>query len=220
MRKPVIRVIDLSGNQLGDRGALCFAELLFADQRIVALSLTSNGTGDRGGAAVFAAMSVNASLVSLNVGTTSGVGRNTFGAKACAAMGRTLAENRVLSELDVSMTGMTADTIGTISEGLAQNRTLSVLNLPNNNIQSRGTVPFINACMQTRISELFVARNHIRDDVSAVFAPFLRTSRTIRVLGIVGDCLTRRFTAAILEPPSPSASSLLIWQTTPSAQRA
>jgi hypothetical protein len=52
--KPVVRVIDLSGNQIGNRGAIYFADLLLHTTRIISLNLASNSITDEGAEALFA----------------------------------------------------------------------------------------------------------------------------------------------------------------------
>jgi Ran GTPase-activating protein (RanGAP) involved in mRNA processing and transport len=197
---PLIRVLSLSGNTIGDLGCAAFADLLLQSERIIALDLSSNSIGDHGASTIFQSIGHNKSIYSLRLGSTSAVGRNSFGMEAIIDLEQMLIANKTLAELDLSMSEITADHVDVFARGMQVNHNLEVLILANNNIQSRGAATVLAACAHSRIQELNLAGNHMADDVGPAFAKFLHSSSRIRVLNLSGNNLTARFTAAIAGP--------------------
>jgi Ran GTPase-activating protein (RanGAP) involved in mRNA processing and transport len=198
-QKPIIRVIDLSGNQIGNHGAMYFADLLMHAPHIISLNLASNSITDQGIEAVFYALCQNTSLVSLDIGSTSAVGRNSFGPRSCRVLARMLQQNVVLSTLNISMAEITTDSILTICDGIAHNRTLHELDLSNNNILSKGASAFLAACAQSRIRDLRLGYNQLRDDLAPALSKYLHKNRAIRSLDLTGNYFTKRFTSAVTD---------------------
>jgi hypothetical protein len=60
-----------------------------------------------------------------------------------------------------------------IASGLATNRGLQVLTLSCNNIRSTGTPALLAALLTSQVTELHLASNHPKDDVSPHFAILL-----------------------------------------------
>ena len=77
-------LVDLEGNELGDQGALCLAELLRQSTDLVWLGLGACGIGPLGGVALASALSESRSLTALDLassGAMSGPVRNSLGRK-------------------------------------------------------------------------------------------------------------------------------------------
>jgi Ran GTPase-activating protein (RanGAP) involved in mRNA processing and transport len=201
---PECRVLRLSGNSFGDSGASSIATLLLQSRKLISLEIASCGISDSGARCIFEALQRNKTLVGLHAGSGSGVSRNALGPASVEALCATLRQNRVLSELNLSMTEITAESIEMIAAGLALNQALQILTLSHNNIQSRGTASLLNALLTSRVAELHLASNHLKDDVGPHFASFLAESRRLMHLDLSGNSLTQRFAQTIAIPLSTS----------------
>ena len=62
--------VDLEGNELGDRGALCLAELLRQSTHLAWLGLGACGVGPLGGGALASALSESRSLTALDLSSS------------------------------------------------------------------------------------------------------------------------------------------------------
>ena len=77
-------LVDLEGNELGDRGAVCLAELVRQSRDLVWLGLGSNGIGPLGGVALATALAESRSLTALDLSSSAamtGPVRNSLGRK-------------------------------------------------------------------------------------------------------------------------------------------
>ena len=76
--------VDLEGNELGDRGALCVAELLRQSTHLAWLGLGACGIGPLGGVALASALSESRSLTALDLSSSAAMAgpvRNSLGRK-------------------------------------------------------------------------------------------------------------------------------------------
>lgn len=194
-----IKVVCISGNNIGDKGAAAFSTLLQSTSRIISVDISSNSIGDLGCSLIFKALKENKSVIQLKIGSSSGVARNTLGVKSIQQMAEMFSENKVLSEIDLSMTEITADTIQAISKGLKENKTIQVINLQNNNMQTKGASYLLRALVNSQIRELNFSNNHIGDVASKEFANFFQTNKSLNTLNISGNSFTAKFTGAIAE---------------------
>lgn len=199
-KHPNFKVIRLSGNSLGDLGALDMADLLLQTNSIISLDLSSNSIGDEGAASLFNALRHNMSVAFLHVGSVSGVSRNSFGNRAINELSLMFHDNRILSEINLSMTEISTEDITILTSGLSQNKTLKSIHLSNNNLRSKGAVNLLNGLLSSQIAELYLGSNHLKDDCAPYFANFLSNNKSLKKLDLSGNNLTHRFTSAIALP--------------------
>jgi Ran GTPase-activating protein (RanGAP) involved in mRNA processing and transport len=100
------------------------------------------------------------------------------------------------------MTEITAEHIETISMGLSVNRAVLVLTLSCNNIRSKGTAVLLASLLTSRVMELHLASNHLKDDVGPHVASLLAENQTLKHLDLSGNSLTQRFAQTIAIPLS------------------
>jgi Ran GTPase-activating protein (RanGAP) involved in mRNA processing and transport len=195
--KPGIRVVDLTDNQIGTKGALRFARLIYGTNRLISVSLGSNSIADEGVEALFHALCTNISVVAVDLGSAAPVGRNSFGLRASRTLSKMLRHNLALSSLNISMCELTADLITIVADGLSQNGTLSELELSCNSIRSKGAAALLSACIKSRIVRLGLASNEIGDEVAPIVTQYLTKNQYVKSLDLSANMFTKRFAIAI-----------------------
>jgi Ran GTPase-activating protein (RanGAP) involved in mRNA processing and transport len=74
--------------------------------------------------------------------------------------------------------------------------------LSNNNIRSKSIAILLNAPLTSQVTELHLASNDLKDDVSPHFASLLAENQALKHLDISGNGLTQRFTQTTAIPLS------------------
>ena len=97
-------VLNLSKNNIGDRGVEKLMDAIRFCRSLVSLNLSSNEISGIGFGHIFEAMKTNESIIDLNVSSTEGVNRNRMTKKAAVLLKEMLIENQFIETL--RMTGI------------------------------------------------------------------------------------------------------------------
>ena len=156
----VVKTLWLSGNAMGDRGAVALADLLKANCNICQVILGLNEIGATGAVAISGAlMKDGAALDVLCMGGNFGVGD--LGA---SAIGEALGKNTSLIELWLRDNGIGIKGAQTLADGLRHNATLKELWLGGNDIGDEGAAALANTIRSSgTISVMDLSNNGISD---------------------------------------------------------
>ncbi|KOO27154.1 hypothetical protein Ctob_012414 [Chrysochromulina tobinii] len=128
----VLTELNLTGNNIGDEGAVAIAEALKVNAAVTNLFLIYNNIGDEGAIAIAEALKVNAVVTNLHLDA------NNIGAEGAKAIAEALKVNAVLTALGLCDSDIGDDGANAIAEALKVNSVLTELNLESNNIGDTG----------------------------------------------------------------------------------
>ena len=112
--------LNISGNNLGNRGASALAGALHVNSALTKLGLSLNGIDDDGAAALGAALRVNRTLTCLHLG------RNRVGTAGAAALGEALRVNAVVGRASaVKSTAFSRRTVESTAKASSRLRSAS-----------------------------------------------------------------------------------------------
>lgn len=97
-----IAVLNLTKNNLGDRGVYHLMQVVRYNRSLVALDLASNEISGAGFGYVFDAMCTNDSIISMNLSTHESANRNRLTKHSAIKLKQMLIENNFLEILDIS----------------------------------------------------------------------------------------------------------------------
>ncbi|CAF1540590.1 unnamed protein product [Adineta steineri] len=124
--------LNLSTNQLGDKGAQAAAKALQKNTTLTKLYLNQNQIGDEGAQVLGEALQNNTTLTILMLGN------NQIGDKGAQALGEVLQKNATLIELGLIYNQIGDKGAQVLGEALQNNTTLTILMLGNNQIGDKG----------------------------------------------------------------------------------
>ena len=97
-----ISVLDLTKNNLGDKGVFHLMQVVSQSRSLVVLNLSSNEISSVGFGYIFDGMCTNESIINLNLSTYENFNRNRLTKKASAKLKKMLIENNFLEILNLS----------------------------------------------------------------------------------------------------------------------
>ncbi|KAJ3050490.1 hypothetical protein HK097_008553 [Rhizophlyctis rosea] len=121
-----LRLLDLSYNHIGDRGAKLIGDLLKDDVQLEVLNLVSNNIGSEGAGAIARALHVNDKLHTLNIGD------NPLTDDGGMHFAEMLQINTTLRTLHLPHTSLRSTSLIAFSTVLRNNTSLQTLNIANN----------------------------------------------------------------------------------------
>lgn len=127
LEHPSLKVLDLSHNQIGDRGARALGKLMGSSQ-LETLTLYDNCIGDPGAKALSHALSKNPRLLSLNLAL------NRLQDDGGEALVNSLLKNSFLLHINLAANELTVQTAQTLHKVLLRNSSLKSINLSGNNL--------------------------------------------------------------------------------------
>eukprot|EP00842_Homolaphlyctis_polyrhiza_P002430 jgi/Hompol1/3188/HPOL_006393-RA len=121
-----VRCVDLSYNEIGDRGAFSIAKVLKDDISIEVLILRSNNITGDGAAAIAKSLTYNEKLVTLDISA------NSIGDDGGMALATLLQVNANISDLNLSGCSLAATSLIAFATVLQSNSSVMTLNLSDN----------------------------------------------------------------------------------------
>lgn len=97
-----ISVLDLTKNNLGDKGVWHLMQVVRHNRSLVVLNLSSNEISTVGFGYIFEAMCTNESIINLNLSTYENFNRNRLTKKSAGKLKRMLIENNFIEILNLS----------------------------------------------------------------------------------------------------------------------
>eukprot|EP00002_Diphylleia_rotans_P024644 TRINITY_DN4873_c0_g2_i3.p1 TRINITY_DN4873_c0_g2~~TRINITY_DN4873_c0_g2_i3.p1 ORF type:complete len:726 (-),score=136.02 TRINITY_DN4873_c0_g2_i3:110-2287(-) len=176
--------LDLSANQLQDRGTIALASMLITNQSLVLIDLRSNDIGHHGAISLSEALKLNKCLTQLDLGVASGSNRNHIGIRGAQALSEALAQNQVLTALSISGNGVSVAGAEALSQGLYENTSLLRLDIASNGIDALGCEALCKSLMRSPIEELIMSRNNIGDLGAANLDKVIKFPSSLRYLDI------------------------------------
>ena len=183
----VVKTLWLSGNAMGDRGAVALADLLKANCNIYQVILGLNEISETGAVAISKAlMEDDAVLDVLCMGGNFGVGD--LGA---SAIGGALGKNTSLIELWLRNNGIGIKGAQTLADGLRHNATLKQLWLGGNVVGDEGAAALANAIRSSgTISVVDLSNNGISDVGASSLRDALERNFSIVKFDLSGNNIT------------------------------
>ncbi|XP_075893793.1 dynein regulatory complex subunit 5-like [Nelusetta ayraudi] len=164
---PSLKVLDLSHNQIGDRGARALGKLL-GSSKLETLTLYDNSIGDPGAKAIGHALSKNPRLWSLNLAL------NRVQDDGGEALVSGLMKNSLLLHLNLAANELTTRTAVALHEALLCNNSLKAINLSGNNLGVDGVKALEEMLHHnTSITELDIRLTEAREKSASVIAQAL-----------------------------------------------
>jgi Ran GTPase-activating protein (RanGAP) involved in mRNA processing and transport len=120
---PTVTEVDLSYNNIGDRGAIAFADLLRKNNSIQFISFAYNNIGPEGARALADALMFNMTVVSISLRG------NDIGDEGGIALGTMLRGNNILVSLDLGACGLQTKSLVVLSQALQTHPALCSLNI-------------------------------------------------------------------------------------------
>lgn len=129
--------LQLSGNVLGDDGAMRLASLLARNAHLTSLDIRGTGLGQAAFGVLLASLTTHPSLTSLDASSLKSEGRMYMGVQGCKALAKVLKHNAVLRRLSLANAGLVAEGVSAVVRGLQLNRTLVSLDLACNDLTQK-----------------------------------------------------------------------------------
>lgn len=183
----VVKTLWLSGNAMGDRGAVALADLLKANCNICQVILGLNEIGATGAVAISEALMEDGAVLDvLCMGGNFGVGD--LGA---SAIGRALGKNTSLIELWLRDNGIGIKGAQALADGLRHNVTLKQQWLGGNDMGDEGAAALANAIRSSgTISIMDLSNNGISDVGASSLRDALERNFSIVKLDLSGNNIT------------------------------
>lgn len=129
---PGLIELDLSHNQIGDRGARAVGKFINNHSQLVTLNLCDNSIRGAGAQAIAHALTKNTTLTTLNLRM------NRLADEGGQAVCRSLLKNTTLHDLNLGSNDLTEPTAAILSQVVVQNSTLSTIDLSCNRLGPDG----------------------------------------------------------------------------------
>lgn len=151
--------INLSMNEIGDKGALALASVLKVNKTVTCLNLTDCAIKDMVAEALFKALEANTSIKEINLSYNS---ITSGGIKALANM---LKANNTITKIHLAGNNIGDEGAKLLAEAVNDNTSLSTLGLEECNIGNDGASALLNILDKTAIEELLLESNDIDDNI-------------------------------------------------------
>ncbi len=196
--------LSLSGEHVGDDGAVALALALADDQRLRMLDLWSNGIGPSGATALAAAIAANSKLDKLYLN------ENKIGVEGATALAEGIGSPKsALTTLWLSRNGLGDAGAVALANGLSKYkaRRLQVLDLWENGITAKGGKSLAEALRTNgALVTLELRGNSLGDDGAWAFASLMPNSRALSTLDLSSNGITPAGAQVLLEGLKRSSS--------------
>jgi len=176
-----LRELDLTGNSIGDTGAVDIANLL-NQSSLTKLILTENSIRDNGMAALAKTLATNTTLKILGLGALTFNLLSPASAREIATMLRT---NTALTELYLNNCALGHWGANSLADGLQHNHTLKTLHACGNSITMSAAVALTNTALQ----HLRLTANWIDTEGAKALASALMINTTLQTLDLGGNMI-------------------------------
>ena len=159
-----ISILNLSKNNIGNKGAILLSNAIRKNNSLVSLNLTSNCITSKGGEHLLNSLINQQSLIEFNINSCEGINRNRISFLGIKNIEKVLFYNLFLENFCVSGNGIKNEGLIFIFNGLNTNQTLHYLDVSNNDINLNGienTFCKINIC---KLIELNISDNFFGDE--------------------------------------------------------
>jgi hypothetical protein len=154
----VVTTLYLSGNNIGDEGAIAIAEALKVNAVLTELNLQLNSIGHDGAKAIAEALKVNTVLNELHLY------RNNIGDDGAKAIAEALKVNAVVTTLSLWDNSIGDEGAIAIAEALKVNAVVTTLSLSDNNIGDEGAIAIAEALkVNAVLTKLWLGGNGMGD---------------------------------------------------------
>jgi len=179
-----LKVLDLSHNELGRKGAEHLAELLESNEGLDDLDITRTGISMPGIASICAAMRRNCTLQTLRMSDT--VPFRTVESELGSHLGRMLQFNSTLKSLDISKIQLRDEGLRVVSSQLLKyNRSLTSLTVSGNSISMEGASALAELLSHGNVlAHLNISANNLRDEGAAHLANALQYNSGLESLDV------------------------------------
>ena len=161
LAKSMVVELNLSMNNVGDRGAAALAHALEKNRQLQRLELANNGVGAKGACALVEALATNKSLRVLDLYG------NQVGLEGCRAFADAFSSQTCcIQKLMLGANGIGDEEVSLLANGLCKNKKLRELNLTGNTITSEGASSLAEMLKTNRSLTHLSMSSHALDDAS------------------------------------------------------
>jgi Ran GTPase-activating protein (RanGAP) involved in mRNA processing and transport len=169
--------VNLSKNQLGSKGCIEVCTIVKKNYSIIEINISNNNITNEGSSQIIAQLMCD-HLVSINLSSEENFRKNTLG--YCEPL-KHLMLLPTLSFLNLSGVGIPSECFEKILVPLSKNQTLVHLNLSNNNSIKSVFKDFINAISTSKVEELIISSNKLKDKQLDYLSKVIGTSSLIKL---------------------------------------
>eukprot|EP00051_Salpingoeca_urceolata_P027896 m.483805 g.483805 ORF g.483805 m.483805 type:complete len:644 (+) comp23084_c0_seq1:2572-4503(+) len=202
-RFPVIHVLNLGGNKIGNSGATALGAGIAVSTSIKTLVLDNNTIKDEGAEGLAQGLARNASITRVNLAD------NRFHSKGATSIGAALKSNATVVYLDLSGNELGAGGGQGLAAGLAANKALRVLTLAQCDLTgSGGSAIGEGLATNTTLQDLDLSENELHAIGVRKLGTALQRNKTLKRINLRNNDLQRSGAAAVAESFS-SASGIV-----------
>ncbi|KAK1381436.1 Chloroplast envelope protein 1 [Heracleum sosnowskyi] len=192
-----LRIVNLSGGDLGDEGLFILAESLVDNQNLEELNLSSNGITGAGLKALDGVLQSNVVLKTLNL---SG---NPIGEEGAKCLCDILVDNTGIKKLQLNRARIGNEGSKAIAQMLIRNSRLQILELDNNSIDNHGFSELARSLVGNEtLHTMYLNRNYGGALGASALAEGLERNRSLRELYLngnsIGDAGARALVSGLL----------------------
>lgn len=182
--------VDLSYNNIGNDGAIAFADLLRKNTSIQFVSLAHNNIGPEGARAIADALMLNMTVVSISLRG------NPIDDEGGIAIGTMIRGNNTLVSLDLGNCGLATKSLVSIVQGLMTHPALCAMHLDKPLLKGPHDIQYVVQHLANTIArsnvlvELSLAHWSLYDDHLAALLPALVQNSSITRLSLAGNKLS------------------------------
>ena len=159
-----IAVLNLSNNNIGDKGIKIISNAIKDNRVLVSFNISSNSISYKGGLIFFNNIINQKSIIDLDISNSSGINRNRLTSSGIQNIEKVLSNNLYLEMLNLGGNSIKNEGLKFICKGLEKNKTLINLNISNNDIDKFGIEKYILNVSNSKIISLNISSNNIMDE--------------------------------------------------------
>lgn len=179
-----IAYLDLAQNNLGDIGVQILCDAIQSSISLVMLNVTSNGISHKGGDSIFKMLIDQKSIISMNLSSIEGINRNRICAVGMKNIVQALKCNGFIEDLNLGGNSIKNEGLKLIAEGMNINNHLHNINISNNELTSIGIQTCFDQIKSSKIIELNISSNPIKNEGLMKIAGCLGNFSLIRKLNV------------------------------------
>jgi len=182
LQNTVIPVLNLEKKAVTDSDLVRVAAALESNTNYKVVNLKHNKITDEGALAIERLLQRNKRIIKIDLSM------NYISDAGALVISRIISQNPPLQDLKLHMNKITQEGAQHLARALLVNTNIRVLNLSSNNVGDQGCTEIIlNA---NKLTELDLSGTHCGDNAAIQLGNMLKSSRTIRVINLSGNCIS------------------------------
>ena len=176
--------LNLSKNNLGDKGVELLVNAVKNSKSLVSLDISSNSISYKGGEIIFKNFIEQQSIINLNVSSYEGINRNRLTANGIKYIIKYLKKNYFVEKLNLARNSLKNEGFELVAKGINNNINLNELNIGNNDIDEEGIKQSLTLINKCKIISLNLSGNKIKDEGLILLANNLRHFPELKIINV------------------------------------